>query len=514
MKILSVDQLYDADKITIEKEGISAEDLMERAGTQIFEWLHQRLQDSPVTIHVFCGIGNNGGDGLVVGRMLIQHGYNVMTYVVNCSNKRSQGFLVNYHKIKDVTKNWPVLMKSESDFPEIGDSDIIIDSIFGIGLNRCPSGWVKNLIQYLNEQKAFKLALDIPSGLFADKAPEDKSAILKADHTLSFQTPKLSFFLSETSEYVNFFDVLDIGLDSEYILGVKAVAQLISKQDAQLLYKNRKRFSHKGTYGLSLIVAGSYGKIGAALLSTEAAYRVGAGLVTAFIPKCGYYILQIAIPEAMVKTDIEEEFLSDIDLDFTPTVIGIGMGIGTRKETMEALENLLKNQNSPMIIDADALNIISTNKELLKYIPAKSLLTPHPGELKRLLGNWKNDFDKLEKAKKFSKKHNVILILKDAYTIVVNEDNLFINSTGNPGMATGGSGDVLSGILTGLVSQGYDPLTAAIFGVYLHGKAGDIAADTMGYEAMTASNITENLGEAYLDLFETDEIISEDELKE
>lgn len=513
MKILSVDQLYEADKITIEKEGISAVDLMERAGTQIFEWLDHRLQGSPVTIHIFCGIGNNGGDGLVVGRMLIEHGYNVMTYVVNCSNKRSQGFLVNYHEIKDITKNWPLLMKSEADFPKISESDIIIDGIFGIGLNRSLQGWVKKLIEHLNSQDAFKLSLDIPSGLFADKAPEDKNAILKADHTLTFQTPKLSFFLPETSEFVNFFDVLDIGLDSEYILSLKPVAQLIAKQDAQLLYKNRKRFSHKGTYGHSLIVAGSYGKIGAALLSTEAAYRVGAGLVTAFIPKCGYSILQTAMPEAMVITDIEEDFLSAIDLDFHPTVIGIGMGIGTREETVDALENLLKNQKDAMIIDADALNIISNNKKLLKLIPENSILTPHPGELKRLLGKWKNDFDKLEKAKKFSNKHNVVLILKDAYTIIVFGDILFINSTGNPGMATGGSGDVLSGVLTGLMSQGYESLPAAIFGVYLHGMAGDIAADNMGYEAMTARNIIDNLGEAYMDLFTMETEEEEDNLE-
>lgn len=504
MKILSAEQLYEADKITIEKEEITSEDLMERAGTQIFEWLHKRLQGSQVTIHIFCGIGNNGGDGLVVGRLLIEYGYNVMTYVVNCSDKRSHDFLVNYDKIKNVSKKWPILMKSESDFPEIDDSDIIIDGIFGIGLNRCPDGWVKALIQYLNHRKAFKLALDIPSGLFADKALEDKNAILRADHTLTFQTPKISFFLPETSEFVNDFDVLDIGLDADYILNVNPIATLINKKDAQIFYKNRKIFSHKGTYGHSLIVAGSYGKIGAALLSSEAAYRIGAGLVTAFVPKCGYTILQTTIPEAMVLTDVQEDFLSAIELDFNPTVVGIGMGIGLKNETVDALENLLKSQKTPMIIDADALNIISDNKGFLKLIPKKSILTPHPGELKRLLGKWKDDFDKLEKAKKFSKKHDVILVLKDAYTIIAFDDNLFINTTGNPGMATGGSGDVLSGVVTGLVSQGYDSFTAAIFGVYLHGRAGDIAAQNMGYEAMTARNIIENLGAAYLDLFDLD----------
>lgn len=506
MKILSAQQIYEADKTTIEKEGITSEELMERAGAQIFEWLHQRLQGSPLTIHIFCGIGNNGGDGLVVGRMLIECGYNVLTYVVNCSDKRSHDFLSNYDKIKNVSKKWPVLMKSESDFPAIDDTDIIIDGIFGIGLNRCPDGWVKALIQYLNAQKAFKLAIDIPSGLFANEAPVDKDAIVRADHTLTFQTPKFSFFLPETSEFVNLFDVLDIGIDSDFLVNVKPMATLISKLDAQAFYRNRKRFSHKGTYGHSLIVAGSYGKIGAALLSTKAAYRIGSGLVTAFIPKCGYSILQTAIPEAMVLTDVNEKFISSVELDFRPTVIGIGMGIGQNKETVNAIENLLKAQKNPMLIDADALNIISSNIKFLEVIPKKSILTPHPGELERLIGDWKDDFDKLEKAKKFSKKHDLILVLKDAYTIIVYDDNYFINSTGNPGMASGGSGDVLSGILTGLVSQGYDALIAAIFGVYLHGKAGDIAAQNMGYEAMTASNIVENIGEAYLDLFKIESL--------
>ena len=504
MNILSVAQLYEADKITIEKEEITSEALMERAGMQIFQWLHGRLQSSPVTIHVFCGIGNNGGDGLVVGRMLMDYDYNVLIYIVNCSDKRSTDFLVNCDRIKNVTKKWPIFLKSESDFPEIGSSDIIIDAIFGIGLNRCPDGWVKKLIRYLNEQKAFILSLDLPSGLFAEKAPEDKNAIIKADHTLTFQSPKISFFLPETSEYVNSFDVLDIGLDSDYISNLEPVAKLIGALEAQLLYKNRKRFSHKGTYGHSLIVAGSYGKVGAAVLASEAAYRVGAGLVTAFIPKCGYNIMQISMPEVMVNTDKENDFISDIVQEFEPTVIGIGMGIGIRKETVDALESLLKFQKLPMIIDADALNIISDNKQLLDLIPKQSILTPHPGELKRLIGKWRNDFEKLEKVKKFSEIHDVIMVLKDAYTFIVYKEAFFINSTGNPGMASGGSGDVLSGVLTGLVSQGYEPLNAAVFGVYLHGRAGDIAAQNMGFEAMTASNIIEKLGDAYLDLFENE----------
>ncbi len=501
MKIFSSEQLYQADATTVEKQNITSEELMERASTQIFNWLHERLQGAPVQIHIFCGIGDNGGDGLVVGRMLIEHGYNTIVYVVNCSDKRSKNFLINYDRIKNVTKKWPLLMKSEDDFPEINSDDIIVDGIFGIGLNRCPDGWVKKLIQYLNESKAFKLSIDIPSGLYANSALEYFNAVLKANHTLTFQAPKLSFFLPETSQFVSSFDILDIGLDKEYLNKTEPLAQLISKAEAQRFYQPRDNFGHKGTYGHALIVAGSYGKIGAAVLSATAAFRIGAGMVTAFIPKCGYTILQTAIPEAMVITDKEEEFISDISFDFEPSAIGIGMGIGKNKATVAALKKLFKESKVPFVIDADALNNISENKELLKLLPKNSILTPHPGELKRLIGDWKNDYEKLEKVKKFSKKHEVVVIIKGTYSITIYGDKMYINTSGNPGMATAGSGDALSGIITGLLAQGYDQLMASVFGVYLHGSAGDMASGQMGYEALMAGDIIDNIAEAYLDFF-------------
>ena len=501
MKILSVDQLYKADQITVEKQDISSTELMERAGLQIFHWLDKRLQGSQVTIHIFCGIGDNGGDGLVVGRVLVEHGYNVVVYVVNCSDKRSRNFLINYDRIKNVSNKWPTLMKGEEDFPEIKDDDIVIDAIFGIGLNRCPGGWVKKLIQYLNNNPAFKLAIDIPSGLFANNPISDKEAVLIANHTLTFQIPKLSFFLPETANFVSDFDVLDIGLDQDYLTDAEPLATLITKDEAQTFYIPREKFGHKGTYGHTAIIGGSYGKIGATALATSAAFRIGAGMVTAFVPKCGYYILQTTVPEAMVITDKEEEYLTEIQLDFEPSAIAIGMGMGKNKATVECLKEFFKNVKAPMVIDADALNIISENKVLLKLIPKNSILTPHPGELKRLIGKWKDDYDKIKKAKKFSEKYEVVLIIKGAYTMTISEGKLYINTSGNPGMGTAGSGDTLSGVIAGLISQGYDPLIASVFGIYLHGRAGDIASNQMGYEAVMAGDIVNNLSEAYIDLF-------------
>lgn len=510
MKIFSAEQLYEADKITLEQQQITTEELMERAGAQIFDWFHERLNGASVQIRIFSGIGNNGGDGLVLGRLLIEYGYNVIVYVVNCSDKRSKSFLHNYDEIKKVSKNWPILMKDETDFPEIDPEDIIVDAIFGIGLNRCPGGWVKKLIQHLNETPAFKLAIDIPSGLFPNAALNDEEAVLKANHTLTFQTPKLAFFLPETAKYVPSFDVLDIGLDREFINKADSLAQIISKPEAQRFYKHRDKFGHKGTYGHALIVAGSYGKMGAATISTAAAFRIGSGMVTTFVPKCGYYILQTTIPEAMIATDKDEEFISQINVDFEPSAIGIGMGIGTNNVTVKAFKALLAKTEIPIVIDADALNIISENKELLKLIPKNSILTPHPKELERLVGKWKDDYDKLEKAKKFSTKYEVVLLIKGAYTITVFGDNLYINNSGNPGMATAGSGDALSGVITGLLSQGYDSLLASIFGVYMHGFAGDIAVNQLGYEAIMASDIIDNLGEAYINLFAKEPMEIED----
>ncbi|GER60486.1 bifunctional NAD(P)H-hydrate repair enzyme [Patiriisocius marinus] len=505
MKIFSSKQFYEADKITTEKQGITSVDLMERAATQIYGWLHQRLQGAQVPIHIFCGIGNNGGDGLALGRLLVENGYLVKCYIANYTDKRSPSFLTNYSRYKDVTKNWPLLMTCVEDFPAIAREDIIIDALFGIGLNRPPEGWVKQLIQHINTTPAYKLSIDIPSGLYAEQAITDHEAIIKPNHTLTFQAPKLSFFLPESGPYVTFYEILNIGLDEEYMQTTKPVAQLIAKPQAQRFYKQRNKYAHKGNFGHALVAAGSYGSMGAAVLSTKSTLRIGAGKVTAFIPECGYNIMQISVPEALVQTDVNPKVLSKIEFDFMPDAIAVGMGMGTGKESVAALRGLLKKVTCPILLDADALNCISSTKTLLKLIPQNAILTPHSGELERLIGEWSDDYDKIEKTKAFSKKYNVIVIIKGANTIIISEGEMYINTTGNPGMATAGSGDVLSGVITGLVAQGYDPLMSSVFGVYLHGSAGNIASQLIGFEAMIASDITEALGDAFIELFRQDE---------
>lgn len=480
---------------------------MEQAANECFNWLHGNLGGSPVPIHIFCGIGNNGGDGLAIGRMLVQHGYHVNVYVANFTDNRSPDFLKNYDVYKEVSKEWPILMTSKNDFPEINENDIIIDALFGIGLNRPPEGWVKELIQYLNKSKAYKVSIDIPSGLYPNKGVEDSESVLRADYTLTFQNPKLAFFLPESNMFTRAFTVLNIGLDLDFINKLKPLAITFGKFEAQKTYKPRNKNDHKGDFGHSVIIGGSYGKIGAIVLSTKAALKVGAGIMTAFIPKCGYTIMQSSLPEAMVITDSSEDLITEVNLEFIPNAIGIGPGMGTNQLTKKALEKLFTNAKSPMVIDADALNCISENNELLKVIPKNSILTPHPGELKRLVGVWKDDYHKIELTKKFSKRYQVIILIKGANTLIINGDELYVNTTGNPGMATAGSGDVLTGVITGLLSQKYQPLNAALFGTYLHGLAGDIASSKMGFEAITANDIINEIGNSYLDLFAVEEPI-------
>lgn len=501
MKIFSKEQIYKGDELTAKKQNISSTELMERAGTQIFNWFHQRMQGAQVPIHVFCGIGNNGGDGLVVARQLINYGYNVHTYVVNCSDKRTKDFLVNYDRIKQTTKKWPTMLNCQADFPPIGPDDIIVDAVFGIGLNRPANEWVQGLFQHFRASKAFTLAIDLPSGLYSDDVPEDENSVVWADYTLSFQSPKLVFFLPETSKYTKQWEVLDIGIDPEFLQMTETEVELIGKNEMITIYKPREKFSNKGIYGHGLIIGGSYGKIGGVLLSGRGALASGAGLVTAFIPKCGYIPMQSAFPEAMVITDVDEEKITAIDFDIKPTAIGIGMGMDVDGKTHLAFQKLLKSNTVAIVIDADGLNLLSKHKSDLKLLKPQAVLTPHPKELERLIGKWKNDFDKLKKAKAFSKKYGCILVIKGAHTITVFEEKLYINSTGNPGLSTGGTGDVLTGIITGLICQGYEALTAALFGVYLHGKSADIAVEDYGYQSLTASHIIDYLGQAYLDLF-------------
>lgn len=498
MKILSVEQIREADNFTIKNEPVSSIDLMERAAKQLFRWIRKRVDNSHV-IQVFVGPGNNGGDGLVLARLLTEKNYEVNVFIIRFTSKTSQDFQINHDRLKKMDEANIFEVKTKSDLKQIHENDIVVDALFGSGLTRAVSGFVGDVIDFMNNNAAVKIAVDVPSGLFADKHSDPKTGkIIRADYTLSFQLPKLAFLLSENDQFVGSWHILDIGLSHEFINKTATKHFVMQKRDIVPMLLQRKKYDHKGNYGHALLIAGSYGKMGATILASKACLRSGVGLLHAHIPKVGYEIMQIASPETMISLDRYDKYFSEIPNLAMYNVVGIGPGLGMEHQSQMALKLLIQEYKHPMVFDADALNILSENKTWLAFIPAGSVLTPHPKEFERLVGKWSDDFDKLELLKKFCSKYGVYVVLKGAHTATCFPDgNIYFNKTGNPGMATAGSGDVLTGIITGLLAQGYTSGQAAVIGVFIHGLAGDIAAKKSGHEALVAGNIVDSLGKAF-----------------
>jgi len=498
MKILPVELIREADAYTIKNEPIASIDLMERAAYQCFKWIKKVVRrDAP--INIFCGPGNNGGDGLVISRLLIADGYHVVTIILRISNKFSPDFITNLERLEKSKKAVIYNVTTLQDLPDIPDGSIIIDAIFGSGLSKPIEGFAAEVIRLINDTNSTRIAIDIPSGLYADQhSALPKAAIVKADYTLTFQYPKLSFLFAENEHYVGKWIVLPIGLMDEATKDKEIRNFTIDRADAFSLLKSRTQFSHKGHFGHALLIAGSYGKTGAAVLAAQAALRSGAGLVTAHLPASSRQIMQTAAPEVMVSIDNNDRFISHHpDLSLFNT-IAIGPGLGLAKETQQTLKLLIQNATVPLLFDADALNILAENKTWISFIPPLSIFTPHPKEFERLFGKFANAFERNKRQIEFSVMHRIYIVLKGAFTSISTPDGkCFFNTTGNPGMATGGSGDVLTGVILGLLAQGYHPQEAAILGVYLHGLAGDIASKDKSQEAMIAGDITENLGAAF-----------------
>ncbi len=499
VKILAAEQIRALDKYTIEQEPVASIELMERAAGMAFNAISAQTKVSQV-VHVFCGMGNNGGDGLAIARMLMDAGYkHVYTYVVRHSPNASEDFKLNEARLKDISSVHYI--ETELRIPKIANDAVVIDAIFGSGLTRPAEGIAAAVILAINQSGATVYSVDIPSGLFCDLPNAAEDAVVHAHITYTFHAPKLSFLFAANGRYIPEFRVLDIGLLKEYEARLDSSLFYVTANAVKSLFKKREKFSHKGSYGHVLICAGSLGKIGAAVLAVKAALKSGAGLVSANLPGCGYEIMQTTNPEAMVYVDESKEVLTSApDLEKF-SVVGTGPGIGTEKETVNYLKDLLEKSHQPMVIDADALNIISADMHLLQLVPENSILTPHPGEFKRLAGDWKDDLEKLQKQKEFSKNNKVVVVLKGANTsISTPEGKLHFNSTGNPGMAKGGSGDVLTGIIAALLAQKYLPEEAGVLGVYIHGLAGDFAKDTLGETSMEASDIIHYLPKAFLSL--------------
>ncbi len=496
MKIFNAEKIKELDKLTIETQKITSLELMERAALQAFLWLVNHFHDKKTVYHIFCGVGNNGGDGLVIARMLKQNYFEVHVYVVPFSEKFSNDFDSNLERLKECNLTYEVI-KADSEFPDIAENHIIIDAIFGIGLTRVMDSWLQLLIQKINYHQSFTVSIDVPSGLFLN---QKTNLAIHSDVVLTFQLPKLAFYLPDNENFINEIVLLPIDLDEKAIEFIPSNYFYTNLNEIKKRYKPISKFSHKGTQGHVLLIGGCFGKIGAMVLASQATLRSGCGLATVFIPKCGYEILQTATPEAMVITDESYHRISNIAFNFQPKAIGIGMGIGQDVATAEAIFDFLKNNSIPLVIDADALNILSEHQEWLNLLPKNSILTPHPKELERLIGKWNDDFDKIEKVKAFAKTYHLVVLIKGAFTLIIDEKNVFVNSSGNQALATGGSGDVLSGMITSFRAQGYSAVDAALLGVYFHGRTADIAMNDMGYEGFIASDIIKYLGKVFLEL--------------
>lgn len=501
--IVTHNYIRESERVTMETEPISSTDLMERAAATVTDRLMKDVRIGEVEqILVFCGPGNNGGDGLVIARLLALC-HRPVTVVTACfSGVTTPDFDINFQRIQQLLPDYPnlqcVTFEEYRSNPSRATFVVAIDALFGIGLSRPLSGEYAEVVDFINAQQHYVVAVDVPSGLFIDRPTPKEAHRIKAHRTYSFQWQKWAFLLPENAEFVGTVDILDIGLrrvDDSF----GRVGEYLTKETvAQLLLPPRK-FAHKGSNGHGLLIAGSRTMPGAAILSATAALRSGIGKVTVHTTANVAAALPIALPEAIIDIDINENSVSCCHWDEIPglNAVAIGPGIGQSSQSAALLRDLLDDIHSPVVFDADALNLLAKNKTLMAYLPANSILTPHFKEFERLDGTSENDFDRIERVGNFAKKHNVIVILKGANSIIAMPDGkYFVNSTGNPGMATAGSGDVLTGVLLAFLAKGYAPQLAALLGTYLHGLAGDCALDTESPESLIASDIANNLGKA------------------
>lgn len=497
MEVLSAENIRKWDQYTIENEPIASIDLMERAATACFQWISTQW-DKQFSFTIFCGKGNNGGDGLAIGRMLYHAGYKVSINILEFGHPGTADFQTNLSALHEL--NVPLRYISSTDlFPEtVEQNTVIIDALLGTGLNRKVEGLTESLIRFINKYTCPVVSVDIPSGLSADETSIG-NVVVQATHTLTLQCYKMAFLFPENEKHTGTIHLLNIGLLPSFLETINLNPSITTEKLISTFILPSKKFSHKGNKGHALIIAGSYGKTGAAVLAAKACLHSGVGLLSVHIPSSSYTILQQCVPEAMVYTDKNAFLISEVAYNIEKfNAIGIGPGIGKNPETAAVLQTLFS-YKKPLAIDADALNIIAENKELLNEIPTDSVLTPHPKEFERLFGVAENNFNRMELALKMAERYQIHIVLKGRFTLIATKDGrAFFNPTGNAGMATGGTGDALTGIITALFANGLKTADAAIAGVYLHGLAGDYAAVRYSEPYLSASLLIENLSEAFL----------------
>jgi NAD(P)H-hydrate epimerase len=499
MKIFTTEQIREIDRKTIENEGIQSLQLIERVAEGVTCEVISRLRAN-MRIAIFAGPGNNGADALAVARMLCEQGYKPEVFLFNIGGERlSDDCQKCKEKLLEAAPDVDFTeVTKQFNRPHLSAQYIVVDGLFGIGLREPLNGGFRELVKYIQDSGAVVVAIDVPSGLFGDWNPNAVHRNMMHAHvTLSVQFPHLAFFMPENAEIVGEWKVMDIGLSANEIRRAAAPFYMIERQDVRRFLRPRPDFCSKADFGSTLLVAGSYGMMGAAILAARGALRAGAGKVTVYAPRCGYDAVQTAVPEAMFTAANSDISISDIKLRNDYSSIAIGPGIGTSDATINALETFLKSQKTPVLVDADALNCIARRQSLLHLLPVLSVITPHAGEFDRIFGPQPSAEARLIKAIEMARYHNILIVLKGHYTTIIRPDGkLYFNSSGNAAMATPGSGDVLTGVIAALMAQGYRPEVAALAGVYIHGVAGDMAAEAEGSYGVTAGDIAANIGRA------------------
>ena len=503
MKIFTSAQIHELDQYTIEHEPISSLNLMERAAKAITRSIEEEWSNRTPVV-VFAGPGNNGGDALAVARLLSEDGYQVQVYLFNVHNKLSPDCQTNKQRLlegkhakefHEITLNF--------DPPQLSESTLVVDGLFGSGLNKPLAGGFAAMVKYINQSPAQVVSIDIPTGLMCeDNSYNINANIIKADLTLTLQQKKLSMLMADNQAYIGRLKVLDIRLSQEYIQKADCRYRILEENDIRTLLRPRYDFAHKGSMGNALIIAGCYGMSGASILATKACLRTGAGKVTTHTPKRNYEIMQISAPEAVLQMDQEETIFSEpVDTEVYDAM-GIGPGLGTNETTATAIIAQIRRASCRQVIDADALNILASHRAWMQQLPPGVILTPHPKELDRLVGEFSaNSFERLQKACSLAENLQAYVILKGHYSALCHPDgHVEFNSTGNSGMATAGSGDVLTGIITGLLARGYNQADACRIGMHLHGLAGDLAAKDLGKESLIAGDLIQYLPKAFLRL--------------
>ena len=495
MKILTTNEIKAWEDYTAENSSFTQLSLMEDAAKVFVDWFQSNHPERDRPIYYFCGSGNNGGDGFAIARLLDNAKYHGKAFCCGDLYKKTDECITNRKKLAFGDRIHIVQQNSNVDLPNIPKDAIVIDALFGIGLNRSVDGYFEDLIHHINEKAKFIISIDIPSGLFPDQ--HTNSTAIEASLCFSFQCPKLAFMFPENHKKVGEWIVKSIDLNSKFIKKGDFKNNLITKKSIKKILNKKKKFDHKGSNGHANLIVGSFGKVGAAILATKGCLRVGTGLVTTHIPKCAYSILQNSVPEAMVTVDEMDHFITSPIANDNYKAIGVGCGLDQNQKTVDAVRTLLT-LDTPLVIDADALNIIAKEK-VQDLVPENSILTPHPKEFVRLFGESENDFQRFELQVEMAKKYKVVIVLKGAHTCIACPDgSTYFNNTGNPGMATGGTGDVLTGMITGFLAQGYSPHNAAILGVYFHGLSADIAVkNEQSYASFIASDTIKYLGHAF-----------------